>query len=115
MHHNKFMYITVNGLYMLAIIYAMIINHPILNIITAIYIWTFIALAAVAAVLAYYEPTITKHQRHGTEPAFGVYVDYVYDLTISLILLLNGWYLTALFYLILPILTYIVYKHNRRN
>lgn len=61
MYHNKFMYITTNGLYMLAIIYTMLINNPILNTITAVFIWLIIALAAIAAVLVYYGPTITKH------------------------------------------------------
>ena len=111
---DKLTYVLGNAMAMIIIVAAILIDIPILTIATQCLLWLLILTAAAAIVLAFREPTIFRHYYKNKSLPFGIYVDYAYDAVMFIILLLGGWTITAVFYLLLPALTYILYTPNRR-
>ena len=111
---DKLTYVLSNAMAMIIVVAAMLIDYSILTTIIQCLLWVFILIAGAAIILAFREPTIFRHYYKNKSLPFGMYVDYTYDFTMFIILLLGGWTITAIFYLLLPTLTYILYTPNRR-
>ena len=106
---NKLTYALGNAMAMITVVAAILINYPVLTIVIQCLLWVSILTAAAAIALTTFEPTMLRHYLKNKKLPFGIYVDRAYDFTMFIILLLGGWTITAVFYLLLPALTYILY------